>query len=182
MSYYELNGLGATGSHRRHAFFGFGAVDFDANAVWSQWASGEPGATKAAKQIQATLSALGFDTQGVDGRWGPNSTAAWQAFLKSQGIAASTIPSKTGIYALGEAAKGPPVGPTPPKPYVQVTPDTWIPAGPPGTDPKKRRTASMLMVGGGILGVGAIVAAVVLSKKKRPAAMHANRKAKHRRR
>lgn len=67
----------------------------------SDWPRDERVLTAAERQeLQALLTAAGFDTQGVDGRIGPNTVAAIRAFQASRGLLPDGFPTATLLSAL----------------------------------------------------------------------------------
>lgn len=56
-------------------------------AINARWPEGERGLTeRERKELQRRLTRAGFDTQGVDGKIGPNTIAAVRAFQRSKGV------------------------------------------------------------------------------------------------
>ncbi|MCL4155358.1 UNVERIFIED_CONTAM: hypothetical protein GTU68_048959 [Idotea baltica] len=58
------------------------------------------------KELQTNLTRLGFDTNGVDGKFGPDSRAALRGFQRSRGIPADGYASKTMLDRVNAAAQG----------------------------------------------------------------------------
>ena len=62
-------------------------------AINARWPEGERGLTSREKrEVQRRLTRAGFDTQGIDGRFGPNTIAAVRAYQKSIGVTADGYP------------------------------------------------------------------------------------------
>lgn len=56
-------------------------------AIQAPWPQGDKGLTRTQKtQLQTALTALGFDTQGIDGQIGPNSIRAIRAWQAANGV------------------------------------------------------------------------------------------------
>ncbi len=72
-------------------------------AIKARWPEGERGLTeRERKELQRRLTRAGFDTQGVDGKIGPNTIAAVRAFQRSRGIKQDGYP---GIKLLKQLRK-----------------------------------------------------------------------------
>lgn len=52
--------------------------------------------------IQAQLTGNGFDTQGIDGKWGPHTQAALEAFQNAQGLTPGIYDSATDAQLFTE--------------------------------------------------------------------------------
>ncbi len=59
-----------------------------------------------ARQLQTALTELGYDTQGIDGRIGPNSRAALRAFQSDNGLVADGYAGRRAFNAVMAAAAG----------------------------------------------------------------------------
>ena len=172
MSYYMLSGLG------RFAMKGFGAIDFNASTVWSDWLAGASGnaaaGKRAASNIQAALNQLGYGPIGVDGAFGSGSLAAWARFANDNGTGDAKWPTQVGIDKMGEvvAAGGAPGG----GPVVEshIVNGQFVPGPAPGAAPIGTPAAKAGMTG---TQIGLLVAALVvvgglavMAKKKKPGA------------
>jgi hypothetical protein len=176
-----LSGFGATG------------LAFDAAGIWNDWAAGtNASTTRAAKQIQAALSQLGYTDKNnkplvVDGKWGPNSTYAYTAFSAAQGTTTNgPNPTQDGIAKIGELLNAG----VKPGPGVSVT---YHDAGDGVLVPTAGGGAKAGLSTGMMIGIGAFAAIVLgglalAGKKKAPehhagpsAVMVANRRRRARR-
>jgi hypothetical protein len=55
------------------------------------------------EEIQSALTAAGFDTDGVDGAWGPKTSAAAAFYQSSKGLPVTGLPEPALAHALGVA-------------------------------------------------------------------------------
>ncbi len=177
-SYYAMNGFGACCGGGVGAF---GAIDFDAAQVWSNWTAGASGnnaaGKTAAQNVQAALNQLGYGPITVDGQFGAGSLAAWKKFANANGVEA-TWPDQAGILKLGEMVKsgGNPGGGT--QVESHVVGGQFVPGPAAGQAAISSKAA---MSTGTMLGIGAIVlvgigALAIVAKKKKsgaPASSHA---------
>ncbi len=71
------------------------------------WPEGDVPLTRTqARELQATLTELGYDTQGIDGRIGPNSRAALRAFQADNGMTPDGYAGRRAYDAVMSAAEG----------------------------------------------------------------------------
>ena len=72
-----------------------------------RWPEGDRPLNRAEKrEMQTALTAMGFDTQGVDGKFGPDSRRALRRFQASRGMPADGYASEFTLDALRRAASG----------------------------------------------------------------------------
>lgn len=92
------------------SFGAFGAIDFDADATWSDWAAGqkEPSrGARAADAIRAALSQIGYGPFPVGSPWGDKDKGEYSRFVKEQGVQPTPgmptwMPNKVGLIKLAE--------------------------------------------------------------------------------
>lgn len=150
-------------------FYGFGAIDFNAEAVWSDWVKGGASANRAAKSIQAGLNQLGYGLLNVDGIFGPKSRAALKAFSLDNGFGSQDWPTKPILLKMAELIKtGTITGPSAPV-ESHIVGGEFVPGPAPGAKPLSAKAG---LTTGQMLGIGALVlvgigALAVLSKPKR---------------
>jgi membrane-bound lytic murein transglycosylase B len=69
------------------------------------WPEGDVPLTRTqARELQTALTGLGFDTQGIDGRIGPNSRAALRAFQRANGMTPDGYAGRRAYDAVMAAA------------------------------------------------------------------------------
>ena len=167
MSYYMLSGLGA--------------IDFNADTVWSDFlhgASGDNAAGKRATQtISAALNQLGYGLVPMGGDVGTIGPY-YKRFVQENGVTPSPNgagwPTQAGIIKLGEmvAAGGAPGG-QPVVEFHQTPSGQFVSGQKPGTAAIGTAKAGMTGMQMGLLAVAAIVLVgglAVMSKKKKPGA------------
>ena len=109
-------------------------------------------------QVQQRLTQVGFDTQGVDGQWGPNTQSAFIQFQQAASLPVDGVYGPESDTALFQDAPSPAPQPIAPA-VVPATPgDPAVPSSP------NSSTTTYLMVGGGALLVGVLL---YMAKKKR---------------
>lgn len=193
MSYYMMNGGGLPASMSGFGYglgnWGFGAISFSSETVWSDWllgASGSPPGTgpgagaagkRAANAIRAALGQLGFGSgQTIDASWGTASDkSSYTNFAQQEGIPAPAglpiwWPSKTGIFKLGELVKaGAVVGDQPVQEFHEVA-GQMVPGAKPGAKPivAKAGLSTGAMLGIGALALVAVGAIALVAAKKKP--------------
>ena len=206
MSYYMLDGIQAAQvaaqtralqGYGLGYYGGFGAIDFNADAVWSDWLAGASGdnaaGMRAANSIRAALAQLGFGTSQINAAWGTGTDkSAYSSFASQQGIPApsgmpSWWPSKAGVIKLGELIQSGETPGTQPVTEFHQAGGQFIPGPAPGKAPIAARAPSGgaattgvtkaglstgAMIGLGALALVAVGGIALLAKKKRAPASH----------
>lgn len=112
------------------------------------------------RQIQSALTADGFDTQGIDGIWGPHTQGAFILFQQSAGILVDGIYGPQSDAALLGGAAQPPPQP--------IDPGQPAPPPPPlGDAPPEAgmSTTTMVAIAAGALLLGGVIYASTKKKK-----------------
>jgi len=174
MSYFALNGFaGAVGC------CGFGAVDFNAPAVWEDWKAGGTRGKSAALLVQVALNQIGYGPLDTDGYFGQKSLSAWKRFANANGTGDAAFPTQAGILKLGDMVSqgGDQGGGGVVTAHVEG--GVIVPGAAPGS--VKAGMSTGMMVGIGVLALAAVAGLAIMAKKKKATANRRRRAMRARR-
>ena len=121
----------------------------EAPDLMTQYNQGGKKALPAIKDLQTKLQAAGFDPNGIDGKYGPGTFKAVQAYQKANGLQADGQAGDSTLAKINTASTATPKDKTAPKPKVSTgqAPDSTTPPAPPanaaptgGTQPTAPQT------------------------------------------